>query len=77
MRLDFNTCTPLEMHDAARAAHAFHLETSIAVTRLGGTFHIFDLNGDVETKLDAANTSPERLLAHAQGFLANRLATRA
>lgn len=71
MRLDFNACTAAELHDAARACYVFHNETSIGAVRLGEWFHVFDLTSDTETKLDAANTTPERLQAHAVGFVAN------
>lgn len=71
MNLDFNACTAQELHDAAHRAHVFHNAGSVGVTRLGEWFHVFDLTSDTETKLDAANTTPERLQAHAVGFVQN------
>lgn len=82
MQINWTTCTAQELADAARAGYAMHSENTsrgFGVALLGrvsggsaGTYHIFELAADVETTLDAANTDPERLLAHARGFLANR-----
>ena len=68
--------TAQELHDAARASYVFESGTRIACTRLGDNFHLFDLDDDGanEVKLDCANTSPERLLAHFKGYVENRRA---
>ena len=71
-RIDFTACTAQELHDLARATYAMHSD-DIGVVLLGDNFTLFDLRAEgAEVNLARAHTSPERLLAHARGFVAAR-----
>lgn len=74
MNIDFHACAPRALYEAACTGHVFHTGTSIGVTCLGDWFHVYDLSADIETTLAAEHTTPERLQAHAIGFLENRKA---
>jgi hypothetical protein len=78
-RIDLLTITATDLLAAVRDLNFAMHDADLGLRRVGDTYFIFDLRdkgeangGGAEQQLQVGCTTPERLLAHARGFLMNR-----
>lgn len=68
---DLTVVTPNEIATITKFG-PYMVTQQIGCNRVGDKFVMFDMAADVYVTLDVSSSTPERLLTHLKGFVANR-----
>jgi hypothetical protein len=71
--ININTYTAADLMALPKYSQPQMVTRDIGFSRSGDEFSMFDLLNESETILSVSCSTPERLLAHLRGFVANRL----
>jgi hypothetical protein len=72
--ININTYTAADLMALPKYSAPQMVTRDIGFSRSGDDFSMYDLVNENETILSVSCSTPERLLAHLKGYVANRLA---